>query len=100
MSPGENTRPILKKKKMIPSIELIEENTYARTSFDNGNRALKSKRKPPWQIVLQSRILDNFRTIMLPDGGSALGFLIRYHHHHHNPLYSLQQFTVTHVVRR
>ena len=56
MSPGENTRPILKKKKMILSIELIEENTYARTSFDNGNRALKSKRKPPWQIVLQSRI--------------------------------------------
>lgn len=46
MSPGENTRPILKKK-MILSIELIEENTYARTSFDNGNRALKSKRKPP-----------------------------------------------------
>lgn len=31
MSPGENTRPILKKKKMILSIELIEENTYART---------------------------------------------------------------------
>lgn len=47
MSPGENTRPILKKKKMILSIELIEENTYARTSFDNGNRALKLKRKPP-----------------------------------------------------
>ena len=45
MSPGENTRPILKKK-MILSIELIEENTYARTSFDNGNRALKLKRKP------------------------------------------------------
>lgn len=60
MSPGENTRPILKKKKMILSIELIEENTYARTSFDNGNRALKLKRKPSWQIVLQSRILDNF----------------------------------------
>ena len=46
MSPGENTRPILKKKKMILSIELIEENTYARTSFDDGNRALKLKRKP------------------------------------------------------
>ena len=45
MSPGENTRPILKKK-MILSIELIEENTYARTSFDNGNRTLKLKRKP------------------------------------------------------
>ena len=59
MSPGENTRPILKKK-MILSIELIEENTYARTSFDNSNRALKLKRKPSWQIVLQSRILDNF----------------------------------------
>ena len=60
MSPGENTRPILKKKKMILSIELIEENTYARTSFDDGNRALKLKRKPSWQIVLQSRILDHF----------------------------------------
>lgn len=46
MSPGENTSPILKKKKMILSIELIEENTYARTSFDDGNRALKLKRKP------------------------------------------------------
>lgn len=56
MSPGENTRPILKKKKMILSLELIEENTYARTLFDNGNRALKLKRKPSWQIVLQSRI--------------------------------------------